>query len=163
MSDETKNVFISHVHEDDELVKNLKDLLGKNGYQVRDGSIDSSKPNDAKSEEYIKSGVLAPRINWASTLIVLVSPKTKDSWWVNWEVEYAEKQGKRIVGVWANGAQGTEAPDTVDMYADAMVGWQADRVIDAMTGKINNWTDPDGTTRAARSIPRYSCGTAANR
>ena len=48
MSD-TKNVFISHVHEDDGTLQDLKQLLEKNGHSIRDGSIDSSKPNDAKN------------------------------------------------------------------------------------------------------------------
>ena len=45
----TKNVFISHVHEDDGLLQDLKELLERNGYQIRDGSIDSSKPNAAEN------------------------------------------------------------------------------------------------------------------
>ena len=54
----TKNVFISHVHEDDDLLPKLKDLIGRAGMEVRDGSINSDKPNQAQSEEYIKSKIL---------------------------------------------------------------------------------------------------------
>jgi len=50
---ETKNVFISHVHEDDKLLQDLKDLLSRNGYEIRDGSIDSSKPNEDQDDNYI--------------------------------------------------------------------------------------------------------------
>ncbi len=39
MSDQVKNVFISHVHEDDEGLGALKDLLSKHGMSIRDGSI----------------------------------------------------------------------------------------------------------------------------
>ena len=152
-----KNVFISHVHEDDKLLQDLKDLLAKNGYEIRDGSIDSSKPNEAKSEEYIKSEVLAPRIRWASTLIVLISPRTHESEWVEWEIEYGNKEGKRIVGLWAQGGQDSDVPKGVDDYANAVVGWQADHVMDAITGKINNWFGPDGAERAPRTIPRHKC------
>ena len=154
---ETKNVFISHVHEDDKLLQDLKDLLGRNGYEIRDGSIDSSKPNDATDKDYIKSQILAPRIQWASTLVVLISPKTHESPWVEWEIEYAQKEGKRIVGVWAQGAQEADLPENLDKYADAMVGWQADRVMDAITGKIDTWVNPDWKERAPRTIDRYSC------
>ena len=66
-----KNACISHVHEDDDLLQKVKDLLGPKGY--RDGSVDSSKPNEATSDEYIKSEILAPRIRWASTMVVMVS------------------------------------------------------------------------------------------
>jgi hypothetical protein len=157
VNDDIKSVFISHVHEDDNLLQGLKDLLEKNGYAIRDGSIDSSKPNEAQSPDYIMSGILAPRIRWAGTMIVLVSPKTKDSEWVEREIEYAKRLGKRIVGVWAQGAQDADVPKSLDAYADAMVGWQADRVMDAVTGKLNNWYSSDGQERTARAIQHHGC------
>ncbi len=64
---ETKNIFISHVHEDDELEPKLKDLIEKAGLNVRNRSVTSDKPNEAQNEEYIKRKILAPRIDWAST------------------------------------------------------------------------------------------------
>ena len=100
----TKNVFIAHVHEDDDLLPKLKALITKAGMEVRDGSINSDKPNEAESHEYIKSGILAPRIQWASTLLVLITHDTADSWWVNWEIDYAVKQGKNVVGVFCAGS-----------------------------------------------------------
>lgn len=157
MSEEVKNVFVSHVHEDDDLLQNLKELLKRNGYGIRDASIDSSKPNEAEDEGYIKSEILAPRIKWAGTVVVLLSPETKESKYVEWEIEYAHKEGKRIVGVWAQGAQGVEGPENMELYADAVVGWQADQVMDAITGKINNWYGPDGVEHTARKIDHYSC------
>ena len=36
MSKETKNVFISHIHEDDEVLRGLKDLLARNGLRGAD-------------------------------------------------------------------------------------------------------------------------------
>lgn len=157
MSDDIKNIFISHIHEDDEVLQNLKDLLTKNGYNVRDASIDSSKPNDAKDPEYIKSQILAPRITWASTMVVLISPDTCTSTYVDWEIEYAHKKGKRIVGVWAHGEKGCKAPANLDKYADAVVGWQADRVMDAINGTSNEWLNPGGEQHPIRDIPRYIC------
>jgi hypothetical protein len=157
MADTVKNVFISHVHEDDEILGDLKDLLASKGYEIRDGSIDSSKPNEASSEDYIKAEILGPRIKWASTVVVLISPDTHTSKWVDWEIEFAEKEGKRIVGVWIRGGQEADIPANLEKYADAVVGWQADRVIDAIEGGINNWTTSTGEERTARPIPRYSC------
>jgi hypothetical protein len=61
MADATRNVFISHIHEDDDGLQKLKDLLGTKGIEIRDSSIHSGKPNDATSEEYIKT-ILAPQI-----------------------------------------------------------------------------------------------------
>jgi hypothetical protein len=157
MTAETKNVFISHIHEDDATLRGLKDLLKRNGYNIRDGSIDSSKPNEATNPDYIKSAILAPRISWASTFAVLISARTHESQWVDWEIEYAHKHGKRIIGVWDQGAQDSDRPLALEKYADAVVGWQADRVMDAINGKINNWETASGHVRPPRGIARIRC------
>src|SRR5215470_6892538 len=104
-SENIKNVFISHVHEDDAVLQDLKDMLSRQGHEIRDSSIDSSKPNEAQNPDYIKSDILAPRIQWAGAVIVLISPDTHTSEWVDWEIEYAAKEDKRIVGVFIRGAQ----------------------------------------------------------
>ena len=113
MADYTKNVFVSHIHEDDAGLGKLKDLLKANGMTIRDYSISSDNPNNAKSEDYIKSEILAPRIQQSSTLVVYISPESKNSDYVNWEIEYAQSKEKRIVGVWADGEKGCELPDAL--------------------------------------------------
>ncbi|MGU3312603.1 TIR domain-containing protein [Acinetobacter sp. M5A5_2a] len=130
-----KNIFISHVHEDDDGLKKTKDLIKTKGFEVRDFSINSSKPNSAKAEDYIKYQILAPRIRQCSTLMVYITPQTKNSYWVNWEIEYAQKLGLRIVGVWAHGHQGCEVPEELENYADAIVGWNSECLINAINGE----------------------------
>ncbi len=150
------NVFVSHIHEDDRHVADLKKLLARNGADVRDSSVTSDTPNRAKSETYIKE-ILADRIRWAGKVIVVISPDTKNHDWVSWEIEYANRfPDKRIIGVWAPGAEGTDMPAELDEYADAIVGWDAGAIIDALNG-ADNWQAPDGQPVPARSIKRLSC------
>jgi hypothetical protein len=151
-----RNVFISHIHEDDERVGQLKDLLAKKGMVVRDGSITSDKFNDATSEDYIKGQILAPRIRWASVLVVLISSETRNSDYVNWEIEYAEREGKRIVGVWTPGEADSDLPVALEEYADAIVGWNGDRVVEAIEG-AERWERSDGSARPAQLVPRHNC------
>jgi hypothetical protein len=153
----TNNVFISHVHEDDDGLKKLKDLVASKGKQIRDASIHAGKENNAKDPDYIKSQILAPQIDWAGTFVVYITPKTKDSDWVNWEIEHAAKLGKRIIGVWGHGDNNCEVPEALKNYADAVVGWNGDRIVDAIDGKVNDWDNPDGSQCAPRPIKRYSC------
>lgn len=157
MADEIKNVFISHIHEDDEGLNDLKELAAKHGLEVRDSSITSEKPNAAEDPEYIKQHILAPQIEWASTLVVYISPETKDSEWVNWEIEYAQKLGKRIVGVWERGDNECEVPEALDNYGDALVGWSGESIVDAISGKSNDSYDRGGQLRGHRPIKRYQC------
>jgi hypothetical protein len=157
MNDDTKNVFISHVHEDDAGLQKLKDLVASKGMDLRDASIHAGKENEAKSPDYIKAEILAPQIDWAGTFVTYITPKTKDSAWVNWEIEYAEKKGKRIIGVWGHGDNNCEVPKALEKYADAVVGWNADRIIDAINGKITDWENPDGSQHTLRNIFRFKC------
>jgi len=160
MSDK-KNIFISHVHEDDALLPKLKDLISKAGMDVRDGSINSDKPNAASNEDYIRREILAPRIQWASTLVVFITHDTAQSDWVNWEIKYAIEKGKNVVGVYAQGATDADIPEELGKHAAAIVGWQSDRVVDAINGTITGWDDPaTGSPRTSGdwTVTRYSCG-----
>lgn len=151
-----RNVFIPHVHEDDDRIQALKDLLGRRGVELRNASIDSSKPNQATDPDYIKNDILAPGINWAGAVIVLVGPNTATSEWVEWETEYANKKDKMIIGVWDHGAKDADLPDALEKYADAMTGWDAASIIRALEGK-EVWATPSGKKRPPRPIDRHNC------
>lgn len=155
MSD-LRNIFISHIHEDDEYVGKLTELLANQGVDIRNGSITSDKFNDAQNEDYIKNEILAPRIDWASVLVVLVSKDTKDSLFVNWEIEYADRTDTRIVVVYEPGEFGVELPEGAKDYADAVVAWDGASIVDAINGE-NSWQDPTGIPRPIQSLKRHNC------
>lgn len=150
------NVFISHRHEDDAVVADLKALLADRNVNIRDSSITSDVPNDASSEAYIKSEILAPNINWAGKVLVVITPDTKNHPWVDWEIEYAEKHGKEIIGVWAPGSEGCEVPEPLEQHADSLVSWDADKILDALAGN-RRWEQSDGTPRALQPVNRVGC------
>lgn len=157
MTNEQKNVFISHIHKDDAGLGKLKDLISKSGMDVRDYSITSDKENNAKSPDYIKSGILAPQIDKCSTMVVYITPETKNSDWVNWEIEHAHQKDKTIVGVWENGSNGCEIPDALKKYADAVVGWNGNNIIDAINGDYSGFDKPDGTPSGPAPIKHHPC------
>ena len=151
-----KNVFISHVHADDSGLKKLKDLLKPQGLDIRDSSIHKGKFNKAKDPDYIKTQILAPAINWAGVFICYVSPQTKNSEWVNWEIEYAAKQGKRVVGIWEHGEKECDLPSALEEHADALVGWNGTAIVDAINGK-DKWEKPDGGACPVVPLRRHPC------
>ena len=157
MSDDIRNVFISHIHEDDESIAKIKGIAEKQGITVRNGSVTSDRPNSATNEDYIKYQILAPRIRWSSVLVVYISPDTKHSWWVDWEIEYAHSQGKRVVGVWEWGAKECEVPEALKRHGDAVVGWNGESIADAIDGASDEWRQPDGSAWDYRAIKRYAC------
>ncbi len=157
MASDERNVFISHIHKDDAGLDDLKALLHKHGFTAKNYSITSDKFNRAKDERYIKDQILAPRIRQCSVMIVYISPDTKTSDWVEWEIEYAHKQEIRVVGVWAHGDAQCDVPEALTKVADAVVGWHGNNIIDAIEGRVNDWTGPDGAPRDKQAIGRYSC------
>lgn len=157
MAEQIRNVFISHRHEDDDGLKDLKQLVKQHGMECRDYSITADNPNNAHNEEYIKYQILAPRIQQAGYLVVYVSDRTSHSDWVEWEIDYAQKFGKRIVGVWARGDRNCEIPQALDRHGDAVVGWNGESIIDAINGTSDAWYNQDGSMHGYRSIPRHSC------
>ena len=89
---------------------------------------------------------------------VFIPIETKNSNYVNWEIEYAHKQGKRIVGVWENGELGCELPEALEEYRDAMAGWQGNSIVEAILGDDSIQQNPDGSARGERDITRHPCG-----
>ncbi|WP_084182729.1 TIR domain-containing protein [Nevskia soli] len=151
-----RNVFISHIHEDDTSLGKLKDLLATKGVTIRDSSIHKGKFNEAKDPDYIKYGILSPLIDWAGTFICVISPQTRDSEWVNWEVEYAAKQGKHIIGIWSYGNQGCELPDALKDHADSIVSWNGNAIVNAIDGK-DRWEHADGSLFDPVPLRRHPC------
>lgn len=150
------NVFVSHIHEDDSQIQRLKDLMADRGLNIRDSSITNERPNNAKDPAYIKREILAPQIDWAGTLIVLLSPETRASEFVEWEIEYAAKKEKppRIVGVYTSGSADCEVPSALVDYEDARVNWNGDAIYEAITGR-DQFLNPDGSPRRERYVSRY--------
>lgn len=142
--DKSKNVFISHYHKDDNHIPKLQELVKEHGYNLKNSSISRDRPNNLKSEDGVKR-LLRLRIQWASTVIVLIGPNTHKRPWVDWEIEQAHRKGKRIVGVYVNGAGDSDVPNKFNLYGDALIGWRAERIIAAIEGNINNFECPDGT------------------
>lgn len=154
MAKDLINVFVSHYHNDEVNIGKMKDLLGDD-YSIRNYSVTSDKYNNAKDKEYIKT-LLRPLIKQAGTFICLIGPNTHDSEWVNWEIEQALKQGKRIIGVYLWGAKDSDIPPALEDAADAMVGWNHDTILDAINGK-NIFTSSDGSTRPYVGGSRVTC------
>ncbi len=158
MAAKKRNVFVSHIHKDDAGLSDFTALLAKNGLEVRNYSITSDKENNAKSPDYIKNRILAPRIDLCSTLVVYLTPKTKQSKWVNWEIDYAFKQGKTIVGVWERGSRGCDPPESLENYYNAIVGWNSEKIIDAINGEYTGASNADGSPRTESTpIKRHPC------
>lgn len=150
-----RHVFISHHHADDAAVDGFRKLLAGRGYDFRNSSIRAKPANQKRldrglvKDETIRR-LLRMKISWASTVVVLIGKQTHEREWVNWEIEQANRQGKRIVGVYTRGSAEADTPTALEQYASAIVGWNADRVVAAVDGTDNAFEQPDGSSRPPR-------------
>ena len=97
-------------------------------------------------DETIKR-LLRMKMRWASTVVVLIGPKTHTRPWVNWEIEQANKLGKRIVGVYLHGGTEANVPEALNDYGQAIVNWNTKSVVGAIEGNNNQFEKPGGGLR----------------
>ena len=62
------------------------------------------------------------KISWASRVVVLIGKDTHLRPWVDWEIQQANRQGKRIVGVYIRGGTQADLPPALEKYASAIAG-----------------------------------------
>jgi hypothetical protein len=161
--DKTKNVFISHHHKDDKSVTDFTNLLAGKDYSIRNSSI---RVNEKNKERLDKKQIprktlerlLSMKMRWAGTVVVLVGSQTHSRKWVNWEIEQAAKQGKRIIGVFMNGGKDSDIPENLEKYGDGLVGWSSKKIIDGLEGKDVGWCNSKGEPRnTVNFIIRVAC------
>ena len=146
------HVFISHHHADDKKVDQLTELLNKRGIDVRNSSVRMKPANQRRMDEgRVKDEtirrLLRMKISWASTVVVLIGKETHTRPWVDWEINQAAKQGKRIIGVCSQGGTHAETPAALERYGSTIVAWNTDSILDAIDGKSNEFQNADGTAR----------------
>jgi hypothetical protein len=147
-----RHVFISHHHADDAEVDNLTSLLSKRDYDIRNSSIRAKPANQRRLEQgFVKDEtirrLLRRKISWAGTVVVLIGKETHARPWVNWEIEQANKQGKRIVGIYVRGGTEADMPTALEKYASTIVGWNTNSILTAIDGTANPFQNPDGSSR----------------
>jgi hypothetical protein len=131
----------------------MTELLSKKGYDIRNSSIRAKPANQERLDkglirEEVLRRLLRMKISWAGTVVVLVGQETHSRDWVNWEIEEANKQGKRIVGVYERGGTEVKIPEPLEKYATSIVGWNSDSIIAAIDGDENAFQNSDGSTRS---------------
>jgi hypothetical protein len=147
-----KNVFISHHHGDDWHVDTFQNMLGRAEYHVRNSSVRMKPANERRVEEGQVSDrtikrLLRMKMRWASTVVVLIGPKTHTRPWVNWEIQQAQKLGKHIIGVYLRGGTEANVPEALDDYGQAIVNWNTKSIVGAVEGRNTRFESPNGELR----------------
>ncbi len=142
----SKNLFFSYYYKNSDEYDRLIQMLEDRGYfDYSNSSLDEE--SDAENEYYIKTKIRS-KINWSSTIAVLIGPGTYTRKYVNYEIEYARKKDKRIIGVYLRGESQSKLPSELrkahnEDYNDlALVRWNSDSIVNAIRG-TNSWDEGD--------------------
>jgi hypothetical protein len=152
-SSKRRHLFISHHHQDDAEVTKLTNLLASRNYDIRNSSVRMKPENQKRMAENRVSDkvierILRMKISWAGTVVVLIGKDTHTRPWVNWEIDKAHQQGKRIVGVYVRGGTEADIPPSLEKYGSSIVGWNTDSIMGAIDGN-NVFQDSTGAIRQA--------------
>ncbi|MFC4477317.1 TIR domain-containing protein [Flavobacterium chungangensis] len=143
-----KNIFISHYEKDDVHVQSLKKRLIRDGYDVKNFSVDSTKHKDGRrpSDAVIKR-LLDIRIKASSTFICLIGPDTHTRKWVNYEIRKAHLEGKKIIGIYSHGNKdNVELPEAFKKYGSSTLGWNSiEKLGEIISGGNIPFENPDGS------------------
>lgn len=85
-------IFISHKEVDSRLAKKVADRVKENGFRFYLDLIDDALLKDGPD----LSDHLLNRMSECQQLIAVVSPSTKMSWWVPWEIGVGSEKGFRM-------------------------------------------------------------------
>jgi hypothetical protein len=159
----SKNVFISHHHKDDKAVTDFTNLLAGKDYIIKNSSIRAKPKNTERlsqklvSDEAIRR-ILRMKMAWAGTVIVLIGSETHERDWVNWEIDEANKQGKRIIGVFMQGAKDSDIPESLEKYGQGLVGWNSEKIIAGIEGEDVGWCNSNGDPKTpTHNVVRIGC------
>lgn len=158
-----RHLFISHRFNDDASVTNLTKMLRRSGWDIRNSSVRLKQANEQRLEkgeipQQSLERLLRMKVSWSQTVVVIIGKTTHRSEWVDYEIEEANRQGKRIVGVYARGEQDAEVPDTLDKYASSIVAWNSESISSAIDDGQNRFEAPDGSERSpSGNVTRHTC------
>ncbi len=129
-----RRVLISHSWDHPEQYDRLRSLLSQHQYEFIDRSVARDDPLDSSSSLDLRRQ-LAARISQVSSVLLMATDDVHKKPFVNFEVEEALRQGKRLVAVKPWGAASGPVPRLIDEFADAIVGFRGDQIVPALDGE----------------------------
>jgi len=130
---ERRKVFISFKHEDKGLVEYLRGQAKNTNSDLDFIDMSLKVPFNSKNAEYIKQGIRA-RIKQCSVTAVMVTDKTHESHWVNWEIRESIRLGKGVIIIDKRKNTSSKLPAAVTENKKniKVVPWKHKEIMDAV-------------------------------
>jgi type II secretory pathway predicted ATPase ExeA len=139
----SKKVVVSSTDKNTKQLLELKKLLAKKGYSI----VDESRSLNEEQNEVDIEQLLREQMECAESLIVLIGEEVLSEDLVNVEIELANKLGKKIIGILADGSSDSNVPEALNRYGNSLVGAGSGKVIDALEGRCTDFDNTNGKPR----------------
>lgn len=133
----TRRVFISYEGSDRMKAKGFRLLRWNNNVNVSFHDRHLLDPVDSTNDEYIRS-CIRNEMKGTSVTVVLVGENTKDSEWVNYEIERSLKEGNGLVAIKVDdNISDDDVPDKLKENGAEILEWEPDEFDDAIERAAN--------------------------
>ena len=123
----TVRLFISHSWNYDDYEKMVKLLEGRGYFEFQESSVPASEALTGTNREVWEA--IYNKIRWAQVVILTAGVHASYSGSIRKEIEFAKSINKPIIAVVPLGCERTSL---LREYADEVVGWRADSIVDAI-------------------------------
>lgn len=124
---DTIRLFISHSWDYDDYEKMVKLLEGRGYFDFQESSVPSTDPLTGSNQQVWEA--IYNKIRWAQVIILTAGVYATYSGSIKKEIEFAKSIRKPIIAVVPFG---NERTSSLCGYADEVVGWRADSIVDAI-------------------------------
>jgi MTH538 TIR-like domain (DUF1863). len=124
---DTIRLFISHSWNYDDYEKMVKLLEGRGYFDFQESSVPATDPLTGSNQQVWEA--IYNKIRWAQVIILTAGVYATYSGSIKKEIEFAKSIRKPIIAVVP---LGNERTSSLCGYADEVVGWRADSIVDAI-------------------------------
>lgn len=127
-----RRVFISYQHKDRKKANGFRILRWNNNVDVEFQDRHLLSPVDSTNREYIQQ-CIRDEMKGTSATVVIVGKETKNSDWVDYEIERSIKEGNGLVAIKADDSvTDDDVPDKIKENGGEVLDWNPDEFGDAI-------------------------------
>lgn len=107
--------------------------------------------------EVIAKDDLSEGVKACDVLVILLCKEAFTDPTVAAAIELAVKLGKKIIGIWAQDATGTEIPKAFDSYGESTIVMEKSQIEKVLESGTSIWQTPQRELRPAPETARHKC------
>lgn len=127
MMNRRRNVFVSFVIEDEGMIRLLIHQAKDERFPFEFNDYSVKEPFDYKWKQQVRE-----RISLTSAVIIAIGRNTYQSEAVEWEIDEAYQQGKKMIGIRLHREYNDILPDPIIDYGIKVIYWDTQRIAEEL-------------------------------